>query len=121
MRGTSRLEHAVYDASRLLPIASPSRSRYRDGGTMQDLKQQSGTALQDQDQTRINTKAYAATSATSPLDATTIPRREPTTPTYRSRFFSVASATPTCTTPATSGTTSCRRSTPVYRAMRSSA
>jgi alcohol dehydrogenase (NADP+) len=45
---------------------------------MQDLKQQSGTAVEDQDQTRINTKAYAATSATSPLDATTIPRREPT-------------------------------------------
>jgi alcohol dehydrogenase (NADP+) len=45
---------------------------------MQDLKQQSGTAVEDQDQTRIDTKAYAATSATSPLDATTIPRREPT-------------------------------------------
>ena len=46
---------------------------------MQKLKQQrSGTAVQDRDQARKNTKAYAATSATSPLGATTIPRREPT-------------------------------------------
>jgi len=46
---------------------------------MQELKQeQSGTAVQDLDQTRINAKAYAATSATSPLGATRIPRREPT-------------------------------------------
>src|SRR3954468_20377836 len=46
---------------------------------MQDLKQQhSGTAVQDRDQTRNNTKAYAAASAKSPLGATTIPRREPT-------------------------------------------
>jgi uncharacterized zinc-type alcohol dehydrogenase-like protein len=46
---------------------------------MQDLKQQqSGTAVQDRDQMRKNTKAYAATSASSPLGATTIPRREPT-------------------------------------------
>jgi hypothetical protein len=46
---------------------------------MQELKQQqSGTALQDRDQTRNNTKAYSATSATSPLGAATIPRREPT-------------------------------------------
>jgi alcohol dehydrogenase (NADP+) len=45
---------------------------------MHDLKQQqSGTAVQDRGQ-RKNTKAYAAASATSPLDATTIPRREPT-------------------------------------------
>jgi alcohol dehydrogenase (NADP+) len=46
---------------------------------MQEHKQQqSGTALQDRDQARKNTKAYAATSDKSPLGATTIPRREPT-------------------------------------------
>ena len=44
---------------------------------MQDMKQQSGTAIADQDP-RSNTKAYGATSPTSPLGATTIPRREPT-------------------------------------------
>ena len=41
--------------------------------------------------------------------------------TCRSRSSSAASATPTCTTPATSGTTSCRRSTRACRATRSSA
>src|SRR3954468_7124151 len=46
---------------------------------MQDLKQQqSGTAVQARNQVRKNTKAYAPTSASSPLGATTIPRREPT-------------------------------------------
>jgi alcohol dehydrogenase (NADP+) len=46
---------------------------------MQKLKQQtSRTAVQDEEQTRKNTKAYSATSARSPLRATTIPRREPT-------------------------------------------
>jgi uncharacterized zinc-type alcohol dehydrogenase-like protein len=46
---------------------------------MEELKHQgSGTAVQDAEQTRKNTKAYAASSATSPLGASTIPRREPT-------------------------------------------
>src|SRR5919107_2997876 len=46
---------------------------------MPELKQhQSGTAVRDESETRSNTKAYAAASATSPLARTTIPRREPT-------------------------------------------
>jgi uncharacterized zinc-type alcohol dehydrogenase-like protein len=46
---------------------------------MQKLNEQrSATAVQDEDQTRKNTRAYSATSATSPLGASTIPRREPT-------------------------------------------
>jgi alcohol dehydrogenase (NADP+) len=46
---------------------------------MQKLEQQrSGTAVQDQEQSRLNTKAYSATGPASPLGATTIPRREPT-------------------------------------------
>src|SRR5215210_318580 len=44
---------------------------------MQKLKEhRSATAAQDEDQTRKNTRAYSATSATSPLGASTIPRRE---------------------------------------------
>jgi alcohol dehydrogenase (NADP+) len=53
--------------------------RKPNGGTMQKLKQQpSRTAVEDRDYTRTNTKAYSVTSPTSPLGATTIPRREPT-------------------------------------------
>jgi alcohol dehydrogenase (NADP+) len=49
------------------------------GETMENLKQQpSGTAVEDRDYTRTNTRAFSATSPTSPLGATTIPRREPT-------------------------------------------
>src|SRR4051812_35646504 len=46
---------------------------------MEKLEQQrSGTAVQDEEQTTQNVKAYSATSPTSPLSGTTIPRREPT-------------------------------------------
>jgi uncharacterized zinc-type alcohol dehydrogenase-like protein len=41
------------------------------------------------------TKAYSAASATSPLASTTIPRRDPTDTTCRSKSSSAASATPT--------------------------
>src|SRR3954452_12290849 len=46
---------------------------------MQKLKEQpSSTAVQDDNQNSHNAKAYSAAGPTSPLSATTIPRREPT-------------------------------------------
>jgi alcohol dehydrogenase (NADP+) len=46
--------------------------------TVSDKQERSRTASHDEHQTRYNAKAYSAASATSPLAATTITRREPT-------------------------------------------
>ncbi len=65
-----------------------------------------------------NAKAYAASSATSPLAATTIARRDPTPNDVRLKFFSVESAIPICTRYGMSGTGSCPPFIHVFRVMR---
>jgi len=56
-------------------------------------------------------KAYSAASATSRLASTTVPRRDTTENDVQIEILFCASATPTSTRSATSGTASCPRST----------